>query len=105
VNLYWADSNKGAIHMCPLATCNNNSTVIAAGIASPVALAVDSAGVYWADNGGDISMCRLSEACATTYVLADKLDGPSALALDSKYVYWTNQGASDNIGSVMRVAK
>ena len=83
----------------------NNSTVIAAGIGSPVAVAVDSTGVYWADNGGDISMCKVSESCATTYVLADKLDSPSALALDANYVYWTNQGASDNTGSVMRVAK
>ena len=105
--LYWGDSNNGAIDICPATTCNMNSTVFVSGQQSPIALAVDTKGVYWIDDAaGTVMFCALAGCNDTPITLADGLsDYPTAIALDAQYVYWTNQGATDNTGTVMRVAR
>jgi hypothetical protein len=105
--LYWGDAQSGTIDVCPAQTCNMNSTSIVTNQQTPIALAVDSKGVYWLDDtAGTLMFCAHSGCNDSPVTLADGLtDYPTALALDAQYVYWTNEGQTDNSGTVMRVAR
>jgi hypothetical protein len=76
------------------------STMLASG-QHAVWVAVDSANVYWTNDGapsGSVRRVPIGGGPVTT--LADDQDGPSSIAVDGANVYWTNS----NGGTVMRVA-
>src|SRR5581483_12307106 len=109
-NVYWTDSNNFEVRLCPKATCNMNSGVLASNVSTPVAIVVDAKGIFWADQGsgtdGDISFCPIPGGCPNgPVVLAKDQELPTGIAIDANYVYWTNQGQNDNTGTIMRVAR
>jgi sugar lactone lactonase YvrE len=73
--------------------------VVASGLNSPSAVAVDASGVYWADSqDGTINTLNANSQVQT---LATSQNEPDAIALDSDFVYWGTYSGQ----TVMRVAK
>lgn len=59
--------------------------ILASGLESPVSLAVDSANVYWSEDG---SIKKVIKTGGVVTTLASGLNGPSDIAADSSDVYW-----------------
>ncbi len=99
-SIYWTNgapaaatprcSTPGQVTKCPLTGCGSSATLVAAGQASPSAIAVDASSVYWANvDDGTIVSCPLS-GCGAPMVLAKGPPGPRGLAIDGLNIYWTN---------------
>ncbi|MGH8396700.1 MAG: hypothetical protein ACRETA_00435 [Gammaproteobacteria bacterium] len=70
------------------------STAIATSQGGPVRVAVDSANIYWSDDG-DGQICtapktQINGGCTT--VIASNQSSPYGIAIDSSYIYWINSG-------------
>lgn len=96
-SVYWTTYYAGTVNRA--STIGDDATVLADGQSTPIAVAVDSAHVYWANKGGTIRRISISGGKALT--LAAGQAGPAALAIDGTSVYWTN--ADDD--TIMKVAK
>jgi hypothetical protein len=72
---------------------------LASGQSGPEAIAVDSASVYWVNQGtpgslyNDGTVMKVSLAGGTVTTLASVQDGPWGIAIDPLNVYWTNTAA------------
>jgi hypothetical protein len=100
-------STPGPVAKCALTGCAS-PTIVAAAQATPVGIAVDGSGVYWANQAagnataGTVAYCPKSGCPASgPTTLASGRNGPFLVALDADFVYWTETTG----GNVMRVAK
>ena len=75
---------------------------LAAGLSSPLSLAVDTTRVYWTDNGsGRVLSIPGNGSTNTPTVLASGMVKPAGIAVDSTYVYFS-EGAT-NSSTIRRV--
>jgi hypothetical protein len=51
-NVYWSEQNSNDVLKCPIAGCGSGPVVVGAAGPTPMAVAVDSAAVYWVDSQG-----------------------------------------------------
>jgi hypothetical protein len=82
---------------------------LASGQIQPLAIAVDSANVYWLTGGGNgcggpcglVMKAPLDGGMPT--MLASGQDRPQAIAVDSTSVYWATVGSANDGGAVMKL--
>jgi hypothetical protein len=87
---------------CPLAGCPvGGARAIARNQNAPLAIASDSAHVYWANYASGTLMRCEADRCVTPVVLAVGLTKPSAIALSASDVYVASPAA----GTVVKIAK
>jgi hypothetical protein len=109
-DIFWVDYGLGTVNQKSLH--GGPTVVLASGRANPIAIAVDSTYVYWADHGlsgTDGSVNRVPIATdpdagtAQVTALATSEPLPWGLAIDATSVYWTNR--VNSTGTVKRVSK
>ena len=85
----------------------DGATVVAAGQAFPVALAVgDSGDVYWANEvGGEIMALRRGSPENEPVAIASGQEQPVGVAVAGEHVYWATRGDGTSIGSIARVPR
>jgi hypothetical protein len=82
-SLYWADGSS----VLTMPASGGVATTIATGQYVPLAVAVDSANVYWSDNGGSAIMTMPIGGVTPTTLVSGTL-GPSNVALNATSVFW-----------------
>jgi sugar lactone lactonase YvrE len=105
--------NCGACgHKCLGASCQNGTCTpetIVTGQASPMAIAVDAATIYWLNRGTsaatyhDGTVVAKQKAGGAATVLATGQTSPAAIALDASRIYWVNSDPQN--GTVNAIAK
>jgi hypothetical protein len=104
-NIYWVDFVGGTVSTVPMQNGVASSVrVLAGGLSSPIAIALDMNYVYWVDFGttqgtGSVNRVRIGSASAVE-PLASGQDQPRDIAVDGTSVYWTSR---TNSGSVSKV--
>jgi hypothetical protein len=103
-NIYWVDFLRGTVNALPLRSGGSSPALLATGLSSPIAIALDASYVYWLDFGttqgtGSVNRVRINPP-NTVEPLATGQDQPKDLAVDATSVYWTSR---TNSGSVSKV--
>jgi hypothetical protein len=86
-------------------------TTLATGQLGPLAIAADTANVYWANWGSyeeahNGSIASVPSSGGTVTTLAAERNDPISIAVDDSYVYWTDWGENAwSNGAVLRVPK
>lgn len=124
-NVYWTDSGcpldmdvcngcPGRVMAAPIA--GGQPHVIAAEQCNPVAIAVDTDGLYWANSGAGEAVfvggavMMVASGSSTPVTLAPAQNGANGIAADATNVYWTVENCTSAscdtlVGSVMKIAK
>ncbi|MDP9037609.1 MAG: hypothetical protein M3O50_22660 [Myxococcota bacterium] len=104
-SVYWATKGApadGSIMKCPVGGCSQ-PTVLASGLGSPSALALDAMNVYWTTSptgtvsGGTVMQCAVG-GCVGPTTVAQSPDMPVSLAVDSANIYWTMSNGQTSSG-------
>jgi hypothetical protein len=84
----------GATGTCTAGACVTTHVTLASGQASPGAIALDKAYVYWVDDASSGSVMRVAKTGGGVTTLVQNEPQPYALALDATNVYFTDSGSS-----------
>jgi len=86
--LYWSNYQNGTINRANLD--GTGVTTLVSGQTDPIAVAVDSSHIYWANYNGTINSAPLTGGTATTLVTGQS--DPDAVAVYGGRLYWANLG-------------
>lgn len=105
--LYWVNDQNtndlipGQVVSCSPAACKSTTRVLATGLNDPRSIAVDDAGVYWAETFG-ANVGRVSKAGSGAGSLVGYVGDQGRVASDGTYVYFVNY--SGTVGRVSNTA-
>ena len=105
VNEQTDDGNCGGCGVVCGGECTGGrcEVILASGITSPIAVAIDATSIYWTDQS-DLMSVSLSGGTVTT--LVSGRSGVSGLAVDATSVYWAETGTvASATGAVMKMSK
>ncbi|HEX4629220.1 MAG TPA: hypothetical protein VH137_10565, partial [Gemmatimonadales bacterium] len=116
-HVYWTNSQplmSGQAMQCAKSNCAGTVTILAGGLSSPYAIAVDGTNAYFTQVGdtlldgggvfagpGQVLRCAIGGCNGKPATFADGLRRPLGIALDTDAVYWAEMGMGDSDGQIV----